>query len=149
MFLFYNYDHFQNMITFKIIFSLITDFNLNVTDHLIPLTTLLWDVRSRWYHLGIQLNVDQPTLEVSSKHSNLCIRIINSPAIRIAGWKLLSAHCYILPCTGNQVRLLWLCGWLLDISSHSLSEAWPTITNVIWSSYSSSVTSSEPLTVGI
>ena len=38
---------------------------LNVTDHLRPLTNVLWDVRPRWYHLGIQLNIDQPTLEVS------------------------------------------------------------------------------------
>ena len=38
---------------------------LNVTDHLKLLTNVLWDVRPRWYHLGVQLNVDQPTLEVS------------------------------------------------------------------------------------
>ena len=38
---------------------------LNVTDHLRPLTNVLWEVRPRWYHLGIQLNIDQPTLEVS------------------------------------------------------------------------------------
>ena len=38
---------------------------LNVTDHLRLLTNVLWDVRPRWYHLGIQLNIDQPTLEVS------------------------------------------------------------------------------------
>ena len=41
------------------------DTPLNVTDHLRPLTNMLWDVRWRWYHLGIQLNIDQPTLEVS------------------------------------------------------------------------------------
>ena len=38
---------------------------LNVTNHLRPLTNVLWDVRPRWYYLGIQLNIDQPTLEVS------------------------------------------------------------------------------------
>ena len=38
---------------------------LNVTDHLRPLTNVLWDVRPRWCHLGIQLNIAQPTLEVS------------------------------------------------------------------------------------
>ena len=38
---------------------------LNVTDHLRPLTNVLWDVRPRWYLLGIQLNINQSTLEVS------------------------------------------------------------------------------------
>ena len=37
-----------------------------MTDHLRPLTNVLWNVRSNWYHLGIQLNIDHPTLEVSS-----------------------------------------------------------------------------------
>ena len=40
------------------------DTPLNVTGHLKPLTNVLWGIRPRWYHLGIQLNIDQPTLEV-------------------------------------------------------------------------------------
>ena len=46
---------------------------LNMTDHLRPLTNVLWDVRPRWYHLGIQLNIDQPTLEVSVLNHQLKI----------------------------------------------------------------------------
>ena len=39
---------------------------LNVIDHLRPVRSVLWDVRWKWFNLGVELDIDEPTLQVTT-----------------------------------------------------------------------------------
>ena len=59
----------STIITLHALLTSISDTaSLNVNDHLSVkrLCDVLWDVRCYWFNLGLQLDIDEPTLQVTT-----------------------------------------------------------------------------------